>query len=71
MIGQRCEHGFETRRHRAFASPGYLCWLDRTRPALGRRLFPNFFKRSSGEDGAIVLVNIPLRVFKCVFVFDE
>ena len=71
MLGERRQHWLDARRHRAFARALQLDGADLARTALRRRLLGNLLDAPPCQNRAVVLINIPLRIFGGVFVFDE
>src|SRR5260221_455046 len=71
MLAKCCQHGLQSRWHRAFSSAIQFAWLDSTRAAFGWLLLLDLLDRAPGQNGAIVLVNVPRGIFRGVFVLDH
>ena len=71
MLRDRRQHRLDPRWHRAFARTLHFCSANRSRTALRWRLLGNFFDRPTGQDRAVVLLDVPLRIFGRVLMFDQ
>ena len=71
MVRERRQHGFHARPHRAFLCAVQFAGPNRNGRALRRQFLFDFRDRASGQDGPVVLVDIPSWILGGVLVLDE